>query len=93
MDFLIELVFELLFEGISEAAQSKRLPFAIRIIASALIILCFFAVAAIIALAGVIALKENTLIGSFLFILDAVIVIAIIRKVIKFKKTRSDKKG
>lgn len=88
MEFLFEFIFELIFEGISEASKSKRLPLFIRIIAASFIIILFLAVAAIVAFTGIIAIKDNILLGILLFIIDAVIIAAIIKNFLEYKKKR-----
>lgn len=85
MEILFEILLELIFDGMCEATKSKKVPIPIRIISAVFIALLFLAVVLLIAFVGIIAVKSNVLFGIFIFIIDAVIVAAIIRKIIIFK--------
>lgn len=69
-------------------AKSKKVPMPIRIIAGVFVLLIFAATIGIIAFAGLITLKDNTLFGIFILGIAAAMVIALIIKIVRFKRTR-----
>ena len=83
MEFFIELILELIFEGSLEASQNKKIPKFIRYPLIFLIIAFFISVIGIILLVSIISYKENIML-SILFMLIALIMI--VSGIIKFKK-------
>ncbi len=89
MDFIIELILELLIEGTFEASQSKSIPKGIRYPLIVLIALIFVAVIGLVVFFGVIILDEM-LFGGIFFI--GIGVFMAIMAVIKFRKLYLEKK-
>ena len=76
MDFIIELIFEILFDGLLETSKSNRVPKFIRY-------------PLIIIIASILAFKENKLAGLLLIIIDLFLIIGTISK---FRKEYFTKK-
>ena len=92
MEFIIELILELAFEGSVEAVKSPKLPKYIRYSLIALITLFFLAVIGIIFFTGILLLKDNLLAGSLITGIGFVLVICAIIKFKKIYLNRSDKR-
>lgn len=84
MEYLIEFILELVFEGSIEVSKSKKIPKFIRYPLIVIISLFFIIVIGLIFLAGIVSLKKNALIGMFLISIG---IFMIIMSVIEFKKT------
>ena len=59
MEFLMELVLELLFEGSVEASRNKNLPKPVRYLAGGFIAIWVLAIISVIFLLGMDVIKEN----------------------------------
>lgn len=84
MDFLLEFLFELVFEGMMETAKSKKVPMVIRIIAGVLVSAFFLAVIGVIVLIGILSFKDNKPFSVIMFILAIIFTIALILKIVKY---------
>jgi len=83
MEFLIELVLELLFEGGEEICSDSRISKWIRYpIAFILILFCSIVILGLLIL-GIYSLKDDTLIGLFFIGISIVMLVGLL---IKFKK-------
>ena len=83
MEYLIELILELVLEGGLEATKSDKIPKTIRYIILGIILLFFIAVIGIIYLTAFLILKQS-IVGFILFFLLATFML--ISTIIKFKK-------
>lgn len=83
MEYLIEFVLELVFEGGLEATKSNKVPKIIRYILFGIIAILFIAVIGIIYLTAFLILKQS-IIGFILFFVLATFML--ISAIIKFKK-------
>jgi len=84
MDFLFELLFDLLAEGTFELSKCKKVPKCIRYLLIGIIVLFCAAVIGIVLLVGVAFLQQSILLGV-LFI--ALALFMLILGIVKFKKT------
>ena len=89
MDFIFELIFDLLFEGSIEASKSEKVPKPIRYILIALISLFFLAVIGLIIFIGIDTLKDSKLSGIIVISMG---VLLLILAITKFKKIYIEKK-
>ena len=89
MDFIIELIFEILFDGLLEISKSNRVPKFIRYPLIIIILLIFILVIGFIFIASILAFKENKLAGLLLIIIDLFLIIGTISK---FRKEYFTKK-
>ncbi len=89
MEFIIELILDLLLEGSIEASKSEKVPKPIRYILIALISLFFLAVIGLIIFIGIDTLKNSKL-GGIIVILMGVLLL--ILAIMKFKKIYLKKK-
>lgn len=80
MEFIFEIVLELIGTVACEASKSSRIPRPVRLILAAVIILFYIAVIAVIFFAGVLMLKESIIGSIFLFALGLFILIMSIKK-------------
>ena len=83
MEFLIELMFELIFEGAIEVSKSKKIPKIIRYPLIAIIVIFFAVIIIGLFVIGIVILKDNIFLGIFMI---AVSIIFLISALIKFKK-------
>lgn len=83
MEYLIEFILELVFEGGLEATKSNKVPRPIRYIILSIIVLLFIAIIVLIYLTAFIILKES-IIGFILIFLLATFLL--ISAIIKFRK-------
>ena len=90
MDFLFELIFELVAEGTVELSKSVKVPKVIRYPLIAIIALFCVAVIGIIFFVSIISYKESPVLSAILFIAAVCMLIA---GVIKFKKTYLTRKN
>lgn len=84
LDFLFELLFELIAEGTVELSKSKKVPKYIRYILIGIITLFFIAAIGLVFFGGLVVLKQNLFLG---IIIIAVALFMLIMSIIKFKKT------
>jgi hypothetical protein len=80
MEFIFEIILELIGTVACEASKSSRIPRPVRLILAAVIMLFYIAVIAVIFLAGVLMLKESIIGSIFLFALGLFILIMSIKK-------------
>ncbi len=90
MDFLFELLLELIAEGTVELSRSIKVPKYIRYPIIGIIVLFFIAVIGIVLIAGFMALEENLLLG---FIFIALAMFMLIMSIVKFRKTYLTRKN
>ena len=90
MDFLIQIVFEFIFDGAIEISKSKKVPQYIRYPLIVFITLFFVAVIGLMLCVSFSVLKENILGGS---ILIALILLMLIMCIIKFRKEYLNRKN
>ena len=83
MDFLFELLFDLIADGTFELSKSKKVPKYIRYPLIVIIVLFFIAAIGVTLLAGLLSLKENLLLG---IIFIALALFLLIMGVVKFRK-------
>lgn len=87
MEFLLELLFEIILEGTLELGTSRRVPVVIRILALLLILALFGGVTILIVIAGIHVLKQgDTLVGVLL--LAAALLMALVSIYMVVKKIR-----
>ncbi len=84
MEFLFELILELVLDGSVEVAQDRKVPKYIRYPLIGFLVLCFLAVIGLIIFAGVLVLEENIFVGVFLILLGLLL---FIMSIIQFRKT------
>lgn len=84
MEFLFEILLELIFEGTIEITKCKKVPKIIRYSLIGLIILFFLAVIFLIIFTGILTYQKLNKIGGIIFIVLGIILL--ITGVIKFKK-------
>lgn len=89
MEFLMELVLELLLEGSISVSSNKKYSKWIRYPLIAIVVLFFLSVIFLIGFVGVISFKENIFLSIFLIALALYFLIACI---LKFKKLYLNKK-
>lgn len=83
MEYIIEFIFELLFEGSLEISKNKKVPKYIRYPLIVIILIFFILVIGLILLTGILSLKENIIIG-LLFIIIGLLLLTL--SIIKFIK-------
>lgn len=93
MDFIIELLLELIFEGGMELSTSKKVPKWLRIILSSIIILFMLTITIGLVLIGILLIKTDLLPSIFFIVIGFVLLIGTIMKIKKlyFQKTRKTK--
>ena len=84
MDFIFELIAELVFDTVSEVSKSQKVPKPVRYILIGLIILFFTASFGLIFLAGALMMKKTVAGGVVTIALGLLMLILSIRK---FRKT------
>lgn len=89
MEFLIEFLLELIFEGSMELSKSRKVPKWIRYPLIVIILLLFLIVDFLFVFVSIVILKENIL-GGILFSIFTIIFI--VMSIIKFKKMYFEKK-
>lgn len=90
MEFLIELVLELILEGSMEISSNRKVPKIIRYPLIGLIFLIFLFVFGIILFVALISYKESILFSIFFIIIDIFLVLGFIKK---FKELYLNKKN
>lgn len=84
MEFLLELLFEIILEGTLELGTSRRVPVIIRILALLLILALFGGVTILIVIAGIHVLKQgDTLVGVLLLAAALLMALGSIYMVVK----------
>lgn len=84
MDFLLELLFEIILEGTLELGTNRKIPLVLRILALLVILALFGGITVLILFAGYQAIKEhNTLAGVFLLIVGFLMALGSIHMIIK----------
>lgn len=90
MEFIFELLLELILDGTLAMSQSKKVPKIIRYPLICIIIFLFLGVSFVIFYTGILAYQKiNKVVGIFLMVIS---IIFIITGIIKFKKTYLQKK-
>lgn len=86
MDFLLELLFEIIFEGVIEMTSSRRVPFIIRLILAVVVLAFYLFITGCVMYIGIIQKQVAIfLIGLLIFVgMGSVIV----KKFIYFRKNR-----
>lgn len=80
MEFLFELVLELILEGNIDASKSKKVPKPLRYVLIVFIFLFFAGVDSLFFITGFLAIKINTLLAILMFALGMIMVVATIFK-------------
>lgn len=93
MDFIIELVLELLFEGMMEASKSNKIPKFIRYPLVIIIVLFFILIIGFMFIASILALKESIVAGLLLIIIDLFLLIGGIAKFRKEYLIKKEKRN
>lgn len=88
MDLLVEIVMDLIAEGLSETSKSAKVPRPIRYIAIGLIVLFSCAVIGLVFLVGYMLLQETPLGGTAFLLLGMFLAVM---GVYKFRKTYLEK--
>ena len=84
MEYIFEFILELILEGGIEMSKSSKIPKYIRYPLTVIIALFFIAVIGIIFLTGVLALKENLILGLLLILIG---LFMLVMSTVKFRKT------
>ncbi len=90
MEFIFELILELVFEGSIEASKNNKIPKYIRYPLIILITLFFLFIIWVVLFTGILLLKDNLLIGILIILLGLLLCVS---SIIKFKKTYLIKKN
>ncbi len=81
MDCIVEIIFEIIFEGMIEAAGSKRVPLAIRIVLGTILTLAYLALLGLLVL---IAVRSGTaaaiVVATLVLFLGIGLTVKLIRK-------------
>lgn len=80
MEFLFELVLELILEGSIDASKSKKVPKPLRYVLIVFIVLFFAGIDSLFFITGFLAIKINTLLAILMFALGMIMVVATIFK-------------
>lgn len=83
MEFIIELILELVFEGGIEASKNEKIPKYIRYPLIFLISLFFITVICLMYFVSFISIKENILFALVLFIISTIM---LVMSIFKFRK-------
>ena len=88
MEFVLELIFEIIIEGTIEIGTSKKVPLPIRIIALLIFLLIYGAILGVIAMVGIGVWQDgNTSLSLMVFGLDVLIALLVVCWIIKqYKK-------
>lgn len=89
MEFLLELLFDLITEGTVELSQNVKVPKIIRYPLIVIIVIFFVAVIGVMVLASVLALRQNLPFG---ILLSALTLFLLVTGVLKFRKIYLSKK-
>ena len=88
MEFVLELIFEIIIEGTIEIGTSKKVPLPIRIIALLIFLLIYGAILGVIAMVGIGIWQDgNTSLSFMVFGLDVLIALLVVCWIVKqYKK-------
>ena len=86
LDTLIEILLEIVIEGLLEAAESKKVPMPVRILLAAGVVLIFGAVVGMLIWNGVIRKSLLLIICGVLFL--ALVILLAANKITRFRKAR-----
>ena len=88
MEFVLELIFEIIIEGTIEIGTSKKVPLPIRIIALLIFLLIYGAILGVIAMVGIGVWQDgNTSLSFMVFGLDVLIALLVVCWIVKqYKK-------
>ena len=88
MEFVLELIFEIIIEGTIEIGTSKKVPLPIRIIALLIFLLIYGVILGVIAMVGIGIWQDgNTSLSLMVFGLDVLIALLVICWIVKqYKK-------
>lgn len=89
MELLMEILFELIFEGGYELSKSKKVPKWIRYPLIGLILLGFIAIFLLIILVGILIWDENMWVGLLMFVISVFFLYSGVKE---FKKVYFQKK-
>ncbi len=84
MEFILEVLLDLILEGSVEISSNHKISKFIRYPLIVLIIAFFLGIISLILIVGLVSLKEHPLLGLFLIIVS---IILLIGSIIKFKNT------
>ena len=88
MDFLLEILFEVILEGTIELGTNKKVPPWIRYPCLLLVIAFVVVVIGGLFLVGILAFQENIFFGLFIEVIAIILLVAVIRKSKKFYRRR-----
>lgn len=91
MEFLFEIIFEIIAEGAIEATSEKRVPMPLRILAAVFLAGLFGGVIFLMIFAGILCLRseENmTAVAVLMFLIAAIFAVGLTLKAAKFYKNR-----
>lgn len=83
MEVLFEILFELVFEGGIEASKSKKVPKIIRHLLIFFIVIFWAVIIVGLFVIGILALKENTILGIFMILIS---ILFLVSAIVKFRK-------
>lgn len=89
MEFLLEILFEVIFEGIVELGTNRKVPSWIRYPCLLSVITFLVVVIGGLFFVGILAFQENIFWGLFIEIIAIIMFVAMIRKNKKFYRRRS----
>lgn len=89
MEYVIEFLFELIFEGCLEAVGEKKIPLIIRILCAAVLLLVFGGIAGILLYTSIV--NESGVLLAFTVFFILLIVFTLIYRINKIKKKRGKK--
>lgn len=90
MEFIFELLFELVLDGTIELSKSVKVPLPIRIILTILIALFYLAFIGLILLIGISTYKDNQIGGIIIILIDILIMIICVKAFVKIYLKRQD---
>ena len=93
MDFIIELLLELIFEGGMELSTNKKIPKWLRYPLIVIILLLFALVTIGVIIIGILSMKENLLFGIFLTFIGLIMLVSSIKKAKKLYFEKEIKKN
>ena len=93
MDEILEAIFEVIFDGLTETAENKRVPLPLRVLAGVLVAALFVGVIIALAFAGISCLHDEDLSNkivpaALLFALAAGFAAVLIWRTVKFFQKR-----
>lgn len=93
MEFILELLFEIIIEGSLELGTHRKVPMPLRILALLVVVLVYGLLIGVLFLIGYDAAKEgNTGVAGMMYVIDALIFVLVIYAVRKkFKENNTNK--